>query len=229
MRVMVIDDDYSLLRSLKIHLKQRGHEPLCYLDAGAALDALRSGGDPHVIVVDLVLQGMGGHEFLASAQRLLNAPCKIVVISGRTELLEDMDRDSLQVSALLPKPLDLDRLSHVLDAAATWEREMRGPAYSQGKMVGRGRSHPEPTRAVPGWRGDMPRREWEAQAGSLSCPTPDCRSAEHSPLAMGAPPASSRTPSCIRHPDLTGSGGPGRGGKAPGGPAGAPFPAFVLS
>lgn len=118
MRVMVIDDDYALLRSLEIHLKQRGHEPLCHLDAGNALNALRAGKDPHVIVVDLALHGMGGEEFLTLAQRLPSAPHKIVVISGHTVLLENIDRDALQVSALLSKPLDLDRFSDVLDAAA---------------------------------------------------------------------------------------------------------------
>ena len=67
---------------------------------------------------------------------------------------------------------------------------MRGPACSQGEMVGCGRPHPEATQTVPVRYADMPRREWEALAGSVSCRMTDWVSAERSPLALAIPPAS---------------------------------------
>jgi len=61
--IVVIDDDPATLKLIAATLVERGYEVVCFAEAEAALEAAAS-DPPGVIVLDLLLPGMSGFEFL---------------------------------------------------------------------------------------------------------------------------------------------------------------------
>ena len=66
--VMVIDDDDGALKLMSATLHQLGYQTRCERDGEAALDAVRK-SPPSAIVLDLLMPGMSGFEFLDHLRR----------------------------------------------------------------------------------------------------------------------------------------------------------------
>lgn len=115
MQVMILDNDRALLRSLSILLERAGHAVRAFEDADPALAALASPGTaPDALVLDYVMPQMNGLEFLRRARTWLPAGCRVILISGHTDLLSRVGVAQEGVDALLPKPLDLDELDRLI-------------------------------------------------------------------------------------------------------------------
>lgn len=107
MRITVLDNDTSLLRSLRIILTRQGHEVQCFTDPLRALDALGMTAEPDALLVDLVMPQMTGLEFLAAASTRLPRHCRKAIITGHAERLGERELAAAGVDALFPKPLEL--------------------------------------------------------------------------------------------------------------------------
>lgn len=107
MRIAVLDNDTSLLRSLRIILTRQGHEVQCFADPRKALDALGTGVAPDAVLVDLVMPQMTGLEFLVAASPRLPRHCRKGLITGHAERLGERELAAAGADALFPKPLDL--------------------------------------------------------------------------------------------------------------------------
>ncbi len=118
MKIAVVDNDESLLRSLRIILKRQGHEVRCFTDPGEALRVLEKSLTPDVLFVDLVMPEMTGLEFLEACSARLPRKCRKAIITGHAERLGENDLESEEVEALFPKPLDLSSISSFLAASA---------------------------------------------------------------------------------------------------------------
>ncbi|MBL8133318.1 MAG: response regulator [Anaerolineae bacterium] len=62
--ILVVDDDPELLQLVRILLARAGFEALTALDVPAARTMLSSGSLPDVLVLDIMLPGVSGIEFL---------------------------------------------------------------------------------------------------------------------------------------------------------------------
>jgi CheY-like chemotaxis protein len=114
MRITVVDNDTSLLRSLRIILGRMGHDVQCFAEPGDALGSLADNDDVDVMLVDLVMPGMNGMEFLRAASPHLRAACRKALITGHAESVDRAECEDLGVQALFTKPLDLDALTGFL-------------------------------------------------------------------------------------------------------------------
>jgi DNA-binding NtrC family response regulator len=114
MQIAVVDNDASLLRSLRIILKRQGYDVRCFTDPVEALRALGKSLTPDVLLVDLVMPEMTGLEFLAASSARLPRQCRKAIITGHAERLSEDDLASADVEALFPKPLDLASISSFL-------------------------------------------------------------------------------------------------------------------
>lgn len=115
MNVMILDNDRALLRSLEIVLAGQGHRVhSCETigDACAAID--RSSGSIDAVVVDYMLTEATAIEALARIAPRVPGDCRRILISGHTDLVEQLDLSELGVTAFLPKPIDLERLFRLL-------------------------------------------------------------------------------------------------------------------
>jgi DNA-binding NtrC family response regulator len=115
MRVAIIDNDKSLLRSLGIIMGRRGYMVDCFAGPDDFLAALDRGAAPDIVFVDLVMPGMTGIELLADANTRLPATCRKAIITGHAENLSEDDLAEADVQALFSKPLDLAALAAFLE------------------------------------------------------------------------------------------------------------------
>ena len=114
MRVVIIDDDMALLRSLDLLLSSRGHDVWVFNDSQKARDFIQDGEEIDALIVDVIMPGGRGDALLESLQGSLKESCRVVLVSGHTDLVEHMDLRAFGVSLFLPKPLDFQALCEAL-------------------------------------------------------------------------------------------------------------------
>lgn len=105
--VMVVDDDPEVRLGLSALLAKRGYRVVGAGDGVEALDLLRSGLRPKLLLLDLVMPRMDGAtlwEHCKADAALASIP--VVVISADAAAAVKIDR----AKAVFPKPLSIDRL-----------------------------------------------------------------------------------------------------------------------
>jgi two-component system chemotaxis response regulator CheY len=68
--IMVIDDSATMLMSLTNSLEIAGYTVLSASDGAIALDKLKKGAKPDLIITDINMPNMGGIEFIGKARSL---------------------------------------------------------------------------------------------------------------------------------------------------------------
>ncbi len=118
--VMAVDDDPDILLAFKDVLELEGYTVLLARGGREALDLLRQGARPAVILLDLMMPDINGWDFLE--RQLADASIAalpVVVVSGQGVSARDVA--ALGVSGYLKKPVDLEQL------LGTLERYVRRP------------------------------------------------------------------------------------------------------
>lgn len=115
-KVVVIDDDAAILRSLEILLTAEGHRVQSFRDGGAAGSFVDRAGCPDVLILDYVIPPLRGEQVLRSLRPRLSAECRVILISGHTDQIEPATIAAMGVDAFLPKPLDFERLKDLVAA-----------------------------------------------------------------------------------------------------------------
>jgi DNA-binding NtrC family response regulator len=143
-RILIVDDDRSIRRSLEKLMADEGYEPLTASDGRQALEALR-GGQADVTLLDLGLPEMDGLEVLEAARAVAGAP-PMVVISARDDMTSTVRAMQLGAYDYLVKPLDIDRLKMVVRRAVESRETSRtlhhlvnqaSEAFQVGNIIGR--------------------------------------------------------------------------------------------
>ncbi len=111
-KVLVVEDD-SFLSSLMVeHFKKKGFDVHLAMDAEKGLETAKN-ELPNIILLDLILPGMDGYEFLTKAKAEVSlAGIPIVVLSNLGQK-DQVDR-ALQLGAvdfLVKANLDLDEIT----------------------------------------------------------------------------------------------------------------------
>ena len=115
-RVLVVEDERTIRRSIAGYLQDAGYTVDEAENGAQALDAMRS-ALPDVVVLDLLMPIMGGRDFVQAARqdvRLGAVP--VVLLSAAHDLAQATEQ--LQPRASLAKPVDLDVLLAVVDRVA---------------------------------------------------------------------------------------------------------------
>ena len=115
MRVLLVEDEQSMLFTLSNLLKHRGHEVIAAHSAEKGLEAL---GETQVdlVISDLRLPGMDGISFIAEVRRRCEDVVPIV-ISAYGTLGNAIDALKLSVCDFLRKPFDLCTFEETLSRA----------------------------------------------------------------------------------------------------------------
>lgn len=132
--VLVLDDEPDVLHLLRIVLERRGFRVLATADGREALRLLRE-ETVRVALVDLLMPGMSGRQFLAEVGRLeaRRRPVVLVVSALRAESA-DRELGGAGDYALVAKPFDMAEIQErVVAASAAWEAA-RGPRGQAGPV-----------------------------------------------------------------------------------------------
>lgn len=90
--IYLIDDDSFLLDMYALKFKECGLPVEAISDASIALEKLRQGASPDIILVDIIMPGMNGFDFLEAIQKEgLVKDAQLVVLSNQGQQ-EDIDR-----------------------------------------------------------------------------------------------------------------------------------------
>lgn len=116
-RVLVVDDDMPLRGMLSAALRQHGFHVLLAGDGGEAQRAMAV-HHPDIVLLDLMMPNVNGWDFL---QRLKETGflgrVPIIVISAHLRI-DPQAVLQMGVSAILPKPFDLDELMDLIEHLA---------------------------------------------------------------------------------------------------------------
>ncbi|HEU4613657.1 MAG TPA: sigma-54 dependent transcriptional regulator [Kofleriaceae bacterium] len=123
-RILIVDDDRSIRRTLEKFLGGEGYDVTTAHDAPSAVAALT--GDPAIdlMLLDLGLPGGSGFDVLSALGARDDAPA-VVVVTARDDMQSTVKAIQLGAYEYLVKPVDIDRLGSVVKSALA-SREVRG-------------------------------------------------------------------------------------------------------
>jgi CheY-like chemotaxis protein len=107
--ILLVEDDLDVREALAETLRDEGYGVECAADGEQALDYLRGGGRPGLILLDLMMPRMSGSEFRMVQKvdpGLRHLPVVLLSADGR---MEEKAR-ALETAGAIRKPIDLDEL-----------------------------------------------------------------------------------------------------------------------
>jgi DNA-binding NtrC family response regulator len=118
-RVLIVDDEELILRSLSRLLARAGYDVVAETTVGAARAVLAAPGAPvEVVVTDLRVAGTSGLELLATTRAMERAP-RVIVFSGLASTEDIAAAMRAGATAVVRKPVvPADLLAAVAAAAA---------------------------------------------------------------------------------------------------------------
>ncbi|MEO3786754.1 response regulator [Actinocorallia sp. B10E7] len=113
-RVLVVDDEPQIVRTLRINLKARGYQVDAAPDGRTALD-LAARYHPDLVVLDLGLPDLDGVEVIHGLRGWLDVP--IIVLSARHSAAEKVTALDAGADDYVTKPFGMDELLARIRAA----------------------------------------------------------------------------------------------------------------
>jgi CheY-like chemotaxis protein len=109
--ILVVDDDADLRETLELLLSDSGYGVTAVASGQAALDQLKAGARPNLILLDLMMPEMNGWQFLerARADSMLGSIPVVIMTARRADDL--LPAPSKHV---LHKPFDSAKLLHTI-------------------------------------------------------------------------------------------------------------------
>jgi CheY-like chemotaxis protein len=118
MRILVIDDDDDVCEILSVLLAAEGHEVETHTDGWVALESLRAGYRPSLILLDIMMPTLTGEAFIKAMREIPGTTdIPVVILTGHRDAREKAA--SLGVGCLV-KPVEL------FDLLQTVQRVERG-------------------------------------------------------------------------------------------------------
>ena len=138
-RILVVDDEEAIRKSLQRILKYEGYDPVCVPSPEEALEAVRS-AEPDLILLDIKMPRMDGMEVLSRIRKQSRVP--VVMISGHGTITTAVEATKLGAFDFLEKPLERERVLLVLRNALNQgrlseeNRELRRRVDKQFEIIG---------------------------------------------------------------------------------------------
>ncbi len=111
-RVLLVDDEPMLLRSVARHFELLGWDVVSCADGAQGREAARV-GIFDAIVADLDLPSLTGTDLMNSLQDLQPTP-RLVITSGHADILKKWHSTTPLPVAVLPKPFAMDELIRII-------------------------------------------------------------------------------------------------------------------
>lgn len=90
--ILIIDDDHFLLHMYSLKFKNEGFEAVTATEGNDALNKLREGLEPTVIMLDMVMPAMDGIEILTRIKKENLAPKSAIVVLSNQSQSTDIEK-----------------------------------------------------------------------------------------------------------------------------------------
>jgi CheY-like chemotaxis protein len=112
--ILVVDDDDDVRESIRCVLAEEGYNVACASDGAEALDHLRTGSRPDLILLDMMMPRMDGSQFRA-AQLEDPALATIPVVLVTADAHGQERIKTMGAFAYLKKPVRLEQLLEIVE------------------------------------------------------------------------------------------------------------------
>ena len=103
MKILVVDDEKTLVKGMKFNLENEGYEVECAYDGAAALELAREGRFD-LIILDVMMPEMDGLEACMKIREFSNVP--IIMLSAKGEVFDKVLGLELGADDYIMKPFD---------------------------------------------------------------------------------------------------------------------------
>ena len=115
MKVVIVDNEPTILRSLEILIQPKVDSVTCFTNPDSALRYIEDYGHTiDILFADYFMPDMNGLELLTRSVPFLKPETIKVIMSGHIELIPLISDKKWPADHLLSKPFDLDRLLSLL-------------------------------------------------------------------------------------------------------------------
>ena len=129
MRILVVDDEKTLVKGMKVNLENEGYEVECAYDGAAALDLAREGRFD-LIILDVMMPEMDGIEACMKTREFSNVP--IIMLTAKSEDADKLVGFESGADDYLTKPFNILELKARVRALL---RRAAGVQRSQGSLL----------------------------------------------------------------------------------------------
>lgn len=114
-RVLLVDDERELVQTLSERLQMRDMGSAVAYDGESALKLVRE-DEPEVMIIDLKMPGIDGLEVLRKVKRT-RPEIEVIILTGQGSEADEAQCMALGAFGYLQKPVNIDRLSQMLQKA----------------------------------------------------------------------------------------------------------------
>ena len=129
MRILVVDDEKTLVKGMKFNLENEGYEVECAYDGAAALELARE-GRCDLIILDVMMPEMDGLEACMKIREFSNVP--IIMLTAKSEDADKLMGFECGADDYLTKPFNILELKARVRALL---RRAAGVQRSQGSLL----------------------------------------------------------------------------------------------
>ena len=104
MRILVVDDEKTLVKGMKFNLENEGYEVECAYDGAAALELAREGRFD-LIILDVMMPDMNGFQVLQKIREKNNVP--VLMLTAKSDEEDKVSGLRLGADDYLTKPFDI--------------------------------------------------------------------------------------------------------------------------
>ena len=108
-KILVVDDDYEIIDSIRYALEGAGYEVVIARDGNQGL-ALAERENPDLMILDMMMPKRSGFLVLEKLRRLRDTPLPVIMITGNEGSRHKAYAELLGVSDYIRKPFAMDRL-----------------------------------------------------------------------------------------------------------------------
>ncbi|HIU41090.1 MAG TPA: response regulator transcription factor [Candidatus Egerieicola faecale] len=133
-KLLVVEDDRQLNKTVCSYLNQNGYETVGCLDANEAYDAMYGGTIFDLIISDIMMPGVDGFEF-AKTVRELNQEIPILFMTARDDFSAKQQGFQAGIDDYMVKPVDLGELLLRIQALLRRAKIATSHRLEVGKLV----------------------------------------------------------------------------------------------
>ena len=133
-KLLVVEDDRQLNKTVCSYLNQNGYETVGCLDANEAYDAMYGGAIFDLIISDIMMPGIDGFEF-AKTVRELNQEIPILFMTARNDFSAKQQGFQAGIDDYMVKPVDLGELLLRIQALLRRAKIATSHRLEVGKLV----------------------------------------------------------------------------------------------